>query len=336
MYNAPFGIGIRGFGHAIGTRRLSNDALMAEFDIRLKHSFIDSNIGIKTRHFIDDNMSTSDLAAQAAQQALTNAGLSVAALDRLIVATSTPDYLSPSTACVVQHKLGGSGFPAHDISAACSGFVYAVDQAIRYVATGDDNVMVIGVDVRSRTLDPQNKRTAFLYGDAAGAVVISRNRTSERGFIASTLFADGSGHDAVFVPSVGYPRVPKAAPPVLTMPSGKRVSENAGIGIPGLCARVLEPTPYTQADIDFYLLHQPNLYLLRAVCDHMQIPDHKTVINFPDYGNTVAASIPLALCEAANQQRLNPGDLVLMCAVGGGFTGGAHLLHWSASEEFAG
>lgn len=334
MYNAPFGIGIRGHGCALGTRSLSNEALMEAFDIRLKPSFIDSNIGIKTRYFIDDDMSTSDLATQAAQRALAVARLAVSDIDRLIVATSTPDYLSPSTACVVQHKLGGSGFPAHDISAACSGFVYAVDQAIRYVATGDDNVLVIGVDVRSRTLDRQNKRTAFLYGDAAGAVVISRNRQSSRGFIASTLFADGVGHDAVFVPSVGRARVP-ALPSLLTMPDGKRVSKNAGIGIPGLCARVLEKTQYAQHDIDFYLLHQPNLYLLRAVCDHMQIPADKTVINFPDHGNTVAASIPLALTLAAEQQRLKPGNLVLMCAVGGGFTGGAHLLHWSTPDEFA-
>lgn len=335
MYNAQFGIGIRGYGHAVGTRRLSNEALMAEFDIRLKPSFIDNNIGIKSRCFIEDDSSTSDLATAAAQQALANAEIAVGDLDRLIVATSTPDYLSPSTACVVQHKLGGRNFPAHDISAACSGFIYAIDQAIRYVATGDDNVLVIGADARSRTLDPQNRRTAFLYGDAAGAVVVSRNRKSGRGFIASTLFADGIGHDAVFVPSVGHTRTPAALPPLLTMPDGKRISENAGLGIPGLCARVLEQTAHTQADIDFYLLHQPNLYLLRAVCDHMQIPDDRTVINFPDYGNTVAASIPLALSQAAAQQRLRPGDLVLMCAVGGGFTGGAHLLHWSSPDEFA-
>jgi 3-oxoacyl-[acyl-carrier-protein] synthase-3 len=335
MYNAPFGIGIRGYGHAVGTRSLSNEALMAEFDIRLKSSFIDNNIGIKTRHFIEDDTSTSDLATTAAQQALASAGISVAELDRLIVATSTPDYLSPSTACVVQYKLGGRGFPAHDISAACSGFIYAIDQAIRYIATGDDNVLVIGADARSRTLDPQDRRTAFLYGDAAGAVVISRNRKSGRGFISSTLFADGIGHDAVFVPSVGHPRTPAALPSLLTMPDGKRVSENAGIGIPGLCARVLEQTTHTQADIDFYLLHQPNLYLLRAVCDYMQIPDDRTLINFPDYGNTVAASIPLALSQAAAQHRLKPGDLVLMCAVGGGFTGGAHLLHWLAPDDFA-
>lgn len=334
MYNAPFGIGIRGYGHAAGTRRFTNEELMQAFDIRIKASFIENSVGSKTRYFIADDVSTSDLATQAATQALHSAGLNVNQLDRLIVATSTADYLSPSTACVVQHKLGGRGFPAYDIGAACSGFIYAVDQAIRYVATGDDNVLVIGVDVRSRTLDMQNKRTAFLYGDGAGAVVISRNRKSQRGFLASVLYADGAGHDAVYVPSVGYARTGESLPPLLTMPNGKRVSENAGIGIPGLCAQLLEQTNYQQSDIDFYLLHQPNLYLLRAVCDEMQIPDEKTVINFPQYGNTVAASVPIALSEAAAQEKLRPGDLVLMCAVGGGFTGGAHLLHWCAPEDF--
>jgi 3-oxoacyl-[acyl-carrier-protein] synthase-3 len=292
-------------------------------------------VGIKTRYFISDDMSTSDLATAAAARALASAGIAVTDLDRIIVATSTADCLSPSTACLVQYKLGGKGFPAHDVSAACSGFVYAVDQAIRYVATSDSNVLVIGVDVRSRTLDMQNKRTAFLYGDGAGAVVISRNRKSSRGFIASLLFADGAGHDAVYVPSVGCPRVPESLPPLLTMPNGKRVSENAGIGIPSLCAQLLDPTQYRQEDIDFYLLHQPNLYLLRAVCDEMQIPDAKTLINFPKFGNTVAASVPIALSEAAEQNRLHPGDLVLMCAVGGGFTGGVHLLHWASADDFS-
>lgn len=334
MYNAPYGIGIRGCGLAVGTQRFSNEELMQAFDIRIKASFVENSVGSKTRHFIADDVSTSDLATQAAERALESAGLSVNDLDRIIVATSTADYLSPSTACVVQYKLGGKGFPCHDIGAACSGFVYAVDQAIRYIATSDRHVLVIGVDVRSRTLDMQNKRTAFLYGDGAGAVVISRTREPSRGFIASLLYADGAGHDAVYVPSLGFARAQEVQPPLLTMPNGRRVSENAGIGIPSLCEQLLAKTDYRLSDIDFYLLHQPNLYLLRAVCDEMGIPDDKTVINFPQYGNTVAASVPIALCEAVEQKRLHAGDRVLMCAVGGGFTGGVHLLHWCGQDDF--
>lgn len=335
MYNAPFEIAIRGYGYAVGNTRFTNEELMQAFDIHIKPSFVEKNVGSETRYFISEEMSASDLAAQAAEKALQSAGIGVDQLDRLIVATSTADYLSPSTACVVQHKLGGRGFPAYDIGAACSGFIYAVDQAIRSVATGDHNVLVIGLDVRSRTLDMQNKRTAFLYGDGAGAVVISRQNKSSNGFIASLLYADGAGHDAVYVPSVGHARKPEVLPPLLTMPNGKRVSENAGFGIPTLCAQLLEKTCFSHTDIHFYLLHQPNLYLLKAVCDELHITPAKTVINFPRYGNTVAASVPIALCEAAEQNRLHPGDLVLMCAVGGGFTGGAHLLRWCAKDDFA-
>ena len=335
MFNLPFEIAIRGCGHATGTRCYSNADVMEEFGIRIKTSFIDNNVGSETRYFLAEDMSTSDLATRAAEKALAAAGLEVQQLSRLIVATSTADYLSPSTACVVQHKLGGSGFPAYDLGAACSGFVYALDQAIRCVATGDEHVLVVGVDARSRTLDRQNKRTAFLYGDGAGAVVISRNRRSGNGFIASLLYADGSGHDAVYVPSVGHARDDDSSRPVLTMPNGRRVSENAGPGIPYLCNRLLDESGYRHEDIAFYLFHQPNLFLLRSALNELRIPDHKTVINFPRYGNTVAASIPIALSEAVAERRLQPDDLVLMCAVGGGFTGGVHLLRWCDVGDFA-
>lgn len=334
MYNAPFEIAVRGCGHAVGSIGYSNEDLMEQFDIRIKASFVEKNVGSKTRFFISNDVSTSDLAARAAEKALADANIFIDQIDRLIVATSTGDYLSPSTACVVQQKLGGRGFPAMDVGAACSGFIYGVDQAIRSIATGDNNVLVIGVDVRSRTLNWQNKRTAFLYGDGAGAVVISRQNNSSNGFIASLLYADGAGHDAVYVPSVGLAFEDQPLPSHLTMPNGKRVSENAGRGIPSLCDQLLEKTAFTRSDLDFYLLHQPNLYLLKSVCEEMSISEDQTVINFPRYGNTVAASIPIGMSEAIEQNKIQPGDLVVMCAVGAGFTGGAHLLRWCAPGDF--
>jgi len=334
MYNAPFEIGIRGWGHAVGSVCYSNEELMAANAIHIKPSFVDNNVGSKTRYFLADDVSTSDLAVRAAEKALQTAGMRVDQLDRLIVATSTGDYLSPSTACVVQHKLGGRGFPAYDVGAACSGFVYALDQAIRSIATGDENVLVIGVDARSRTLDMQNKRTVFLYGDGAGAVVVSRQQKSAHGFIASLLSADGGGHESVFVPSVGQARTSETPSGKLAMPNGKLVADFAGKCFPALCEKVLAQAGLMQSDIDFYLFHQPNLYLLQSVLDQMQIPEEKTLINFPRYGNTVAASVPIALSEAVQQRRIRAGDLVLLCAVGGGFTGGAHLLRWCAPEDF--
>lgn len=334
MYNTDFSIGIRGYGHETGSQQLTNDDVMEEFGIRIKTSFIDNNVGSSSRFFLADDVSTSDLATRAAEKALLSAGLEISDIDRLILATSTGDYLSPSTACVVQYNLGGKGFPAYDIGAACSGFIYAIDQATRSIATGDRNVLVIGVDARSRTLDKSNKRTAFLYGDGAGAAILSRHTHSEQGFIASHLYADGSGHDAIFVPSVGKAKSELQNEPTLTMPNGRRISDNAGVGIPSLCRDLLNKTDYKLEDVDFFLLHQPNLFLLKAVLNEMNISSDKTFINFPNKGNTVAASVPIVLSEACAQGKIKVGDLVLMCAVGGGFTGGAHLLRWCNPGEF--
>ncbi len=335
MYDMNFDISIIGQGFAHGSKRLTNQDVIDDFGIKMRPSFIEKNIGSKVRYFLDDEQSCSDLAVAAAQQALSNAKCDIQQVDRLIVATSTPDFHSPSTACVVQNKLGGSGFPAYDVAAACSGFVYALDQAIRYVATGDKHVLVIGVDVRSRTLDKTNKRTAFLYGDGAGAVVISRLEKSdnkEAGFLASFLYADGAGYDAVTVPAVGSPPSLKDKYGLLAMPNGRRVSENASKGIPYLCERVLDKTAYSLEDIDMFLFHQPNFFMLQAVKEQLQIPDEKIIVNFPEFGNTVSASIPIALCQAFNEDKLKPGMLVLLCAVGAGFTGGAHLLRWTGGQ----
>lgn len=332
MYDSLPQAGIIGHGYALGSQCLTNQDLIDDYGIKIKPSFVDNNVGSKTRFFLDDSQTTSDLAYQAAVQALAKAEVEVNQLSRLIVATSTADYLSPSTACVVQHKLGGKGFPAFDISAACSGFVYAIDQAIRCIATGDELVLVIGADARSRTLNMKNKRTAFLYGDGAGAVLLRRLKPDQEGFIASHLYADGAGYDAVYVPSVGANQQQREYNQELTMPNGRRIQENAGVGIASLCSDLLAKTPYQFSDIDYFVFHQPNHYLLQAVIDQMNIPDHKTMVNFSEVGNTVAASIPIALSQAASQQRIQPGDLVVVCAVGGGFTGGAHLFRWNLPD----
>ncbi|WP_269630019.1 3-oxoacyl-ACP synthase III family protein [Pelomonas sp. BJYL3] len=330
MFACPHPMAITGTGYALGDEFLDNAALAERHAIRIKPSFIKNSIGINSRYFLSEGRSTSDIATEAAKQALSQAGLPAQQLSRIIVATSTPDYLSPSTACVVQHKLGASGFPAHDVCAACSGFVYAVDQALRYLATGDEHVLVIGADVRSRTLDFSNRRTAFLYGDGAGAVVISRLKDSgaeeDSGFLASYLYADGAGHDAVYVPSVGTAATASAQ---LVMPDGQRVSHNASVGVPGLVKAVLSQAKLPQSAIDFYLFHQPNLYLLQSVCEDLAVPADKTHISFPDIGNTVAASIPIALAQAHASKKLQLGDRVLLCAMGAGFTGGAQVLRWS-------
>lgn len=337
----PLSVQVKGLGHAAGSRRLDNQTLLDTYDIKLKPSFIDKNIGIESRNFLAAGESTSDIAAAAAQMALDQAGLTIKDIERLILATSSPDYQTPASACIVQHKLGGSGFPAMDINAACSGFVYALDVAARAIATGEQHVLVIGADARSRDVNMQDKRTAFLYGDGAGAAVLSavekapvRSPQQMGGLLNSVLFADGIGYDAVYIPAGGNktpltPELLQDNQHKLLMPDGTRVAQNAKDGFATLCRQIFEGTPYQQSDVDFFIFHQPNQRLLEGICAQLEVPAHKTHINFSRYGNTVAGSIPIALSEARQAGKIKAGDLVLLCGVGGGFTGGAHLIRWT-------
>lgn len=324
---------ISGTGRCVGARQLTNEQLMELSGSRLRLSFIDRSIGIKTRYFLAPEQTTSDLAAAAASQALKDANVTIDQVDRLIVGTSTPDHQTPSTACIVQYKLGGKGFPASDIVAACSGFMYALDQGLRCLATGDETVLVVGVDCRSRTLNMQDKRTLFLYGDGAGAVVLQRRAGGgggKQGFFDCFLTADGEGHDAVFVPAGGA-KEPCTVENVreqrhrLFMPDGKRVANNALFGFVHLINTILDRNKLTLDDIDQVIFHQPNFRLLEIVMKELGIDESKAYINFREYGNTVAGSVPIALSEAISKGRIKSGDTVLLCAVGGGFTGGAAL-----------
>lgn len=332
------GITVSGLGHATGSVEIDNQSLLKKNDLRLKPSFIDKSIGIETRYYLSEEEGVSDIAAQAASLALEHAGLNVNDLSRLILATSSPDYQTPATACVVQHKLGGRGFPCVDINAACSGFIYGFDMAARAIATGDEHVLVIGADARSTDINFSDKRTVLLYGDGAGATVVSRsNRLSANddslGLINSLLYADGSGYDAVYKP-VGGSKTPVTVDLVsanqhkLSMQDGRRVAQNALEGFAYLSSEVFNNTPYSKEDVDLFIFHQPNLRLLEQVINTLEIPINKTHINFQHYGNTVAGSIPLALSEAFHAGKIIPGNLVLLCGVGGGFTGGAHLIRW--------
>lgn len=330
---------IAGIAHSVGSIKYTNSELCDAFGIKIKPSFIDKSVGIDTRYFVADNETTSDLAAAAAKKALANAGISIQDIDRLIVATSTPDHPTPSTACIVQYKLGGSGFPANDIVAACSGFMYGLDQALRCLATGDKNVLLVGVDCRSRTLNMQDKRTAFLYGDGAGAVVLQRRAGNasagpdKAGFLDCFLTADGSGHDAVIILAGGAkePCNPQNVAELknkLSMPSGDRVAQNALRGFAELVHQLLDRNRLNLSDIKQFVFHQPNRRLLEVVMNQLGLTSENTFINFQHYGNTVAGSIPIALSEAVAANLLNSGDTVVLCGVGGGFTGGAALLKW--------
>lgn len=342
--NCPDVFFISGMGYCLGEQKITNEELLERFSMKLKLSFIDKSIGIKSRYFAAPHQASSDLATHAAMAAMEEAGISIDQVDRLIVATSTPDYQTPSTACIVQHKLGGSGFPAYDIVSACSGFLYALDQGLRCLATGDDIVLIAGVDCRSRTLNSKDKRTAFLYGDGSGAVVLTKKPHADlqshsllpigrMGFQDCLLVADGEGHDAVYVP-VGGSREPCTSEALLqnkhrlTMPSGERVAKNALKGFSELISRILDRNHLTLDQIDQVIFHQPNRRLLEGVLRAMQIDEEKAFINFENYGNTVAASVPIALAQAHESGRIKSGDKVILCAVGGGYSGGVALINW--------
>lgn len=328
---------IRGIGHALGDQPLNNQQLMTKLGIKVKSYFVEKYVGIEQRNFISDNRSLSDIATEAARSALRDADMSIDQIDCLILATSTADYLSPSTACIVQHQLQGKNFPAFDISAACSGFMYAMDIAQRFIRTGCRNVLIIGADVRSRTLDASDKKTAFLYGDGAGAMVIS-GEPNPAGFgkiIDNQLFANGEAHELVFVPSVGaknhYANINKVNK--LQMQDGKKIARQAIEGIKRLSHQILERNHFSLNDINHFVFHQPNYFLLKAAIEQLDIDINKAVINFTKIGNTVAGSIPIAFSQAYQKSRFKPGDLILTCAIGAGYTGGACLIRWESENE---
>lgn len=330
MFLCERSIGVLGIGTSLGSEHLTNQALINRFDLNITPSDLENKTGIQSRYFLAQDQSVSDLATAAALTALSNAGVQVNDLSRIILATSTPDYLSPSTACVVQHKLGGKGFPCHDASAACTGFIYALDQALRYLHTGDERILVIGVDARSRTLNKNDEQTIGLYGDGAGAVLLGHlDNDDPKGAVASFTYADGSGYDAVAVPSVGHAFPDEQKSGKLQMPSGNRVMKNAIKAMPQVCDKILNASGLTLADVGTFIFHQPNLMLLKAIASRMKIDDDKVVTSFPEYGNTVAASIPLTLAKAFHKGQLKKGDPVLLAAIGAGFTSGAVLLKWN-------
>lgn len=332
MFQCKIPIGVLGLGMSHGRQCLSNAELIKRFDLNITPKEMENKTGIQTRYFLDEAQALSDIAAEAADNALRNANISPDKLSRIILATSTPDYLSPSTACVVQYKLGASGFPCHDVSAACSGFLYAIDQALRYLHTGDDLILVIGADARSRTLSRNDINTIGLYGDGAGALVLgSVNHLENQGFVSSFTYADGSGYEAVAVPSVGHAQQEQQRLNRLSMPSGSKVMKNAIKAMPLVCNKVLNHNDLTLDDVDWFVFHQPNLMLLHSIAKRMGIPTQKVATSFCQFGNTVAASIPITLMQAYKSRKIQRDDLVLLASIGAGFTSAATLIKWNLS-----
>jgi len=323
---------VAGAGHHLPGPPVSNEELIARHGLRVRADAVERCVGIVTRHFAPEGVSTSDLAVEAAVLAIEASGIARRDLRRIFLATVSGDFPTPATSCVVQHKLGLSGRASVDIVGACSGFVQAMDLAARCVTTGEGPALVIGADIRSRQVDFQDPQTAFLYGDGAGAVVLAE-ASGEDGLWHSILTADGAGAEAVCIPAGGS-REPLSHDALdrrrhlIAMPDGRRVAEAARTGFRLLLDRLLEETGLAAGDLGYFLLHQPNLRLIERMRRDLGIEETRMWVNFPRYGNTTSATLPIALSEADRAGRLVPDSWVCLGAVGAGFAGGIQLIRW--------
>ena len=318
---------IAGTGSYLPPRRVTNDDLVAQLagqGIETSDEWIVERTGIHARHFAERNVSSSDLALQASLRALEAAGRQAQDIDLIIVTTSTPDMVFPSTAAILQHTLGiTNGCPVFDVQAVCSGFVYALTVADAMIRSGAANrVLVVGSEVFSRILDFNDRTTCVLFGDGAGAVVLEAS--DQPGILASQLHADGSHVGILCVPGNVYGGE-VMGDPLLKM-DGQAVFKLA-VGVLEKAARAtLDKAGLTEADIDWLIPHQANIRIMQSTARKLKLPMDKVVVTVAEHGNTSAASIPLALDHAVRAGQVKPGQTVLLEGVGGGFTWGAVLL----------
>ncbi|HEY7746381.1 MAG TPA: beta-ketoacyl-ACP synthase III [Desulfuromonadales bacterium] len=321
---------IIGTGSCVPDKVLTNSDLEKFLDT--SDEWIVSRTGIRERHIAGEGEYTSDLATRAAQRALEMAGVRGEEIDLVVVGTITGDFPWPATACLVQKNLGASGAAAFDVSAACSGFVYALDAAVRRIETGvSKKALVIGAEVLSRAVDWEDRNTCILFGDGAGAVVLE-GQEGEHGVLSTHLHADGSYWELLYQPGFGsrYPASEaglKERLPFLKM-QGNEVFKVAVRSLSDVAQEALVANGLTTADIDLFIPHQANRRILEATAKRLGLGDEQVYINVDRFGNTSGASIPLALDEANRAGRVKDGDIVLLDAFGGGFTWASALLRW--------
>lgn len=316
---------IRGTGGYLPPRVFSNNDLaaqLAQSGIETSDAWITERTGIRQRHLAERGVTSSQLGAKAARLALADAGMEASSIDLIIVATSTPDHIFPSTACLIQNELGISGGAAFDVQAVCSGFVYALTTADALIKAGvATNALIIGAEVFSSILDWQDRGTCVLFGDGAGAVVLSKS--SEPGIVAAKLHADGKQHNILCTAgNVSYGEI--TGDPFLRM-DGQAVFKFAVNALTQSAHEVMAQANITLGDVDWMVPHQANVRIINFIGRKLRMPTEKVVITLDKHANTSAASVPLALDAARKDSRIKAGDMVLMQGVGGGFTWGSVL-----------
>ncbi len=318
---------ITGLGAHAPERVITNDELAQLVDT--SDEWIMERTGIRERRIAADNEALSDLALPAARRALEEAGIDGKDIDLLIVATVTPDMMFPSTSAILADRLGATDAAAYDLSAGCTGFMYALAQAYGMVGAGlVQRALVVGGDVLSRILDWSDRSTVVLFGDGAGAVVVEPS--DEAGFLAFELGADGAGGEHLWLPGSGSR--PFDDPDRFVKMNGREVFKFATRVLVQSAEAVLEQCDVRVEDVDLYVPHQANVRIIDHATKKLGIPSERVVVNVDRYGNTSSGSIPLALADAEADGRLRPGALVLMTGMGAGLTWGSALMHWTQDE----
>lgn len=325
---------IIGTGSYLPEKILTNDDLSKI--VETSDEWITTRTGIKERHIAADDQATSDLASEAARRAMTSAGVTAEEIDLIVVATVTPDMFFPSTACIVQRKIGAANAVCFDISAACSGFLYALQVARHFLNAGSrTTALVIGAEKLSSLVNWEDRNTCVLFGDGAGAVVIRAvdTDTEAPGRVLSTVMgSDGNLTDLLKVPGGGsaLPITPEnaASRPNTIHMEGRETFKHAVTRMCQASEQALEMAGLTKEDIDLVIPHQANARIISVIADRLGVPPEKTFINLDKYGNTSAATIPIALDEAQSQGRLKKGDIILLVAFGGGFTWASSVVRW--------
>ncbi len=314
---------IIGTGSYLPEKILTNQDLESMVDT--SDEWIRTRTGIEQRHIAAEGQMASDLALKASQNAIDAAGLQAKDIDLIIVATTTPDMIFPSTACILQNKLGTSRGPAFDIQAVCSGFIYALATADMFVSSGKvRNALVVGTEVYSRIMDWNDRTTCVLFGDGAGAVVLARDQ--KPGILSSHLHADGSYNQVLSAPaSIHSGKI--QGTPFVTM-EGSTVFKFAVKVLEEAVLEALQENQLQASDIDWLIPHQANIRIITSIAKKLGIPEEKVVKTVSQHGNTSAASVPLALDQAVRDGRILPGQHIILEGVGGGFTWGSVLVRW--------
>ncbi len=328
----PIRAKISALGTYVPPRLLTNADLERMVDTN--NEWIMSRVGIRERHIAEKGVASSDLAVEAARKALAQRGLQPSDIQAIIVGTVTPDMLFPSTACMVQKKLGADGAWGFDLSAACSAFLYSIQVGAQFIASGaHKRVLAIGSDVMSSIIDYTDRATCVIFGDGAGAAILEPAENDSEGLIDFIHEVDGSGGQFLFMPGGGslHPTSKETLEKKMhyVHQDGQQVFKFAVRKQTELCMKLLQRNGLTGADIDVFVPHQANLRIINATADRLGLRKESVIVNIDRYGNTTAGTIPLAMNTAIEEGKLKKGSLVLLASVGAGFTIGATLMRWA-------